>query len=517
MKLLSVLIGTLVWVVACGGSGASSAGQATVSCPVQEQKAASQPEIEALLRDVLAPQLCARVQGSFVALPEEGAPEGPLAASAPAVGRWNIDSCQSQIKDDVLEVFLQGSGFTWVDQQSSGFQVKQYLFFDASASFRAKAHLGYEPTKKVVSLWLIPDGAVQANVQPKGDVSARATNVFSSVVGGVLDFAGSSVDAQAVEQARHTGTERFKRILAKGFTLSIDLGKQQSDFMVGQLALGELPKRPFDNLLEGQWLINGRSKIWPGGWDILGPIPQQPEPRVLQVGLETGHAAELSVLCAELMQDFLRGEQAFSSDMPKLARKLSKIDKVGMLESIKLPDLSCPLVVMITPAAGNAEPVTLRYRDMPEALLHQQGAQLQGASAVHYPVEVSLLDVQLAGKDANGRDWDLLGGRPDIFVVSSYGQEQRQLDRTNTVQDNKRAVFNRKLPRRFTELDLPLRFMIFDADATRDELVGMAMLESKQLPKTNTTTKQFTLSLAVRSLNADAKVLGYLRLKVIHP
>jgi hypothetical protein len=246
-------LGICMGLVACGGSATKEA-----SAPTSVQKADQTPqtssstaapdsakaELLTMVRDLLVPQLCERVRGSFIALPAEGTPQGPRAGLAPAVGRWHIEDCHAHTKGEVVSLRLVGLGWTWVERHASGFKMQQYLFFDAEASLQTTFDIGYDPATKIASLWMQPQAGLQARITPRGTLSAQATNIFAAIVGGVLGLTGSSVDSTARKQVEQEGSKRLREQLAGGFTATWDLKSQQMDFMVGALAKGQVPLRP---------------------------------------------------------------------------------------------------------------------------------------------------------------------------------------------------------------------------------------------------------------------------------
>lgn len=499
---------------ACGGAAKSEPAPTAV----QKADRASQTgahtaapdsakaELLTMVRDLLVPQLCERIRGSFIALPAEGSPQGPQTGLAPAVGRWHIEDCHASTQAEVVSLRLYGLGWTWVQRQASGFKLQQYLFFDAEASLQTTFDIGYDPSTKIASLWMQPQAGVQARVTPRGSLSAQATNIFAAIVGGVLGITGSSVDATARQQVEKEGSQRLREQLAGGFTATWDLKSQQMDFMVGALAKGQMPLRPSTDAAKGVWQVNARSRIWPQGIDVIGPFREEHMPRTLYLELEQGEAVQASALCADAFMDYIKRRAQGETLEPPLGKNLVTVSALGRVHAVALPSMSCPLAVVLAPKARAQLPIQVRYRDGAPSTLK---ASLPQPALVRRPVRIQLLDVHLQTHDADGAAWDVWGGKADIFVVTTTQRTGREVDRTHVVSDRNHAVFERWLPGSYEKDGLPLRLMVYDKDPTRDEPVGAAVLEAAAL---EALTQEVILP--IYTLSARAAQVGVIRFKL---
>lgn len=508
-------LGICVGLVACGGAAKKEAVTPTAAQkadPASHAGAAaaapdnSKAEMLSMVRDLLVPQLCERIRGSFIALPAEGASNGPQAGLAAAVGRWHIEDCHAHTKVEVVSLRLVGLGWTWVERHASGFKMQQYLFFDAEASLQTTFDIGYDPATKIASLWMQPQAGVQARITPRGTLSAQATNIFAAIVGGVLGLTGSSVDATARKQVEQEGSKRLREQLAGGFTATWDLKSQQMDFMVGRLAKGQVPLRPSPEATGGVWQVNGRSRIWPKGIDVIGPFSQQHMPRTLHVVLEQGEAVQLSALCADAFVDYLKRRAQGEALEPPLGKNLAAISTLGRAQPIALPAMSCPLAVVLAPQSQAQLPIQVRYRDGAPTTLDTSIVQ---PTVTPRPVRLQLLDVHLQWHDADRAAWDVWGGKADIFLVTTNQRSGREVDRTHIINDRNHAVFKRWLPGTYGKGELPLRLVVYDKDPTRDEPVGAAVLDA---PALDALTQEVILP--IHALSARAKQVGVIRLRI---
>jgi hypothetical protein len=95
-------------------------------------------------------------------------------------------------------------------------------------------------------------------------------------------------------------------------------------------------------------------------------------------------------------------------------------------------------------------------------------------------------------------------------VVTASVPLGRALDTTPLVSDRNDARWDRWLPGAFErDRDLPLRFTVYDDDATTRELVGTADLDARSLPDASG-----ELTLPVRTPGAVPQQTATLRLRV---
>lgn len=478
-----------------------------------------QEEVRALLTEALTPQLCPKLLGSFLGLPGESSLRGPASGTVASVGRWWIRSCDARVDHGRLSLRIGGSGWTWVDRESDGFRVRQYLLFDASAALETDVSVGYDRATRVASLWMTPANGVQAQITPRGMVSAEATGFFSTILGGVAALTGTTVSERARVQAGELGSTQLRERLAGGFTMTIALDSHQVDFMVGALQRGELPERPYPAGSEGPWLVNQRSSVWPGGLDVVGPLDLDAAPLSLDVTLEEGDGVVIQAACADDLGRYFDARLRDPSATPSAPRwtPVATLRPGSSTQTVSLPAAlpegnGCPALLTFAPPSGSTLPARMRYRVMPRA-----GAPRR-ASAPRPRVEatptrrvrVQIVGVTVRPENADGRAWDLVGGDADVLVRTASVPMGREIDRTPVIEDHNNATFNRWLPSAF-ELprDLPLRFSVFDDDSTTQELIGAADLNASAIPDASG-----EISLPVRTNGAVPVQTGTLRLRV---
>jgi hypothetical protein len=491
----------------------------------------SPDELSELLAELLAPRICDQVVGAYIGLPGDESHEGPDAGLDPSVGRWWIRQCQADVSEGRLRVAIAGSGWTWLDRESMGFRVRQYLRFDAAATFAASLHVGYDARTRIATVWLHPDPDVQATVTPQGLVRAEATGLFSSVLGGILDLTGSNANDRARTQAADEGSQRLRDRLTTGFTVTYQLDSQQMDFMLGELARGQTPARPWPNT-EIPWVINERSAVWPMGMDVVGPIPIDTGEAALDLELEEGESAVVRRACADDLARWLDAAWNGSAEAVPPGESIAELRQVGVPQTLHIPAQDCRSVLLVTPGARASLPVMLRYRVTPLALPEEAPAEPtarvaydgtglgpayrspglpgQPAPAPPVPVRIEVRSLSVTENTANGGDWDVVGGEPDPYLVVSSIPGRRELDRSPTSDDRREVRLDRMLPGALRVEDFPIRFVVYDEDVTSDELIGSADVEASALR-----AGALELVLSLRSQGDRPAQTGTLRVRLI--
>ncbi len=536
MSLRSLSLTALAITVAgCAGMGAAggsttptSGGQASLAGDAGGAPPPTNvdPELRALVTDVIAPQLCPRLVGSFVGLPGDEVAEGAAAGTLPSVGRWWIRQCEASVVDGHLSFRIAGPGFTWVKQESHGFRVRQYLMFEADAHVVTDLSLAYDPATRIASLWMAPVQPVAATITPRGGLTAEATTFFSRVVGGILELTSANADERARAEAERVGSEQLAARLGAGFTMTLALDRQQVDFMVGALARGVVPERPFpDEPGAPPWVLNQRVRIERGGVDIVGPIPPSAEPLALDFELEEGEGVVVRSACQEPVHDYLdaRFRDAAAEPPPPPGTDLMTATIVGERRRIELAPSACARLLLIAPRVASDLPTRMRFRVLPiVAAGAATGATTGGSGAITVQTEpappavprvrfrLALGALSVRGQNAAGSDWDLVGGGPDVFVITYSVPGQRELDRSPVAADATEVRLSRFLPGVYAPLEhLPLRFVVMDEDTTTDELIGTAELDAAELP-----AHSGEITLPIVSEGATAVQVGTLRVRV---
>ena len=436
----------------------------------------STDETHELLAALLSEQLCPRLRGAYIGLPGDGDAVGPTAGLVASAGRWWIRTCDATVGNGRIALHLAGPGWTWIDQQASGFRVQQYVLFDADVRLGADVSIGYDAARRVASVWMTPEGGVAAHVQPLGVVHAVAQGFFASVVGGLATLTGASPSERATASAGDLGAAQMRTRLAAGFTMTYALATHQVDFMVGRLDRGDQPQRPFAAIESGAWTVNARSVLHPGGVDVIGPIDVS-NPVAIDVALEEGPGVALRSACANDLATYF--DLRFRvPDMPAPmppGRALVTVTD-SEVHRVALPPGTCPVVILATSVSGNELPVRLRYRVAPPAMTDVPPPAPRR-------IRVTIVSVSVAPHTPNGHDWDVVGGAVDPYVVVASLPQGREIDRTPVASDRNEAVYQRVVPGTLNVVtDFPLRLTVFDRDETSDELVGTGDLPISALP-----------------------------------
>ncbi|HJL19863.1 MAG TPA: hypothetical protein RMH99_29640 [Sandaracinaceae bacterium LLY-WYZ-13_1] len=489
-------------------------------------------ELSELMAELIAPRICDQVTGSFIGMPGEDGHEGTAAGLDPAVGRWWIRRCAADVRDGRLHVGIAGPGWTWLDRESTGFRVRQYLRFEAEAAFSASLHVGYDARSRIATIWLRPAPGVEAQVRPTGLVQAEATGIFSSMLGGILDLTGSSASDRAQQQAAEEGSQRLTEKLATGFTVTFQLDNEQMDFMLGQLARGQTPQRPWPSGATA-WLVNERSSVWPGGVDVVGPIPEDAGEISLDVELEEGEGAVLRRVCADTLHRWLDAAWNGQTSGPPDGHQVAALNSTHAPRTVRLDATDCRSLLLVTPREQAELPVMLRYRVTPveapepgdgggpavasvggggaDGASHGGSSASAGSATAVRPrtVRVELRSLSVTAQMGDGSDWDMFGGEPDPYVIVTSIPQGRQLDRSDVADDSREVRLHRTLPGALRMEDFPLRFVVYDEDVAGDEVVGSADLEPSSIPG-----RESDMTLDIRSQGDTPRQTGTLRLRI---
>ncbi|MGE0786570.1 MAG: hypothetical protein AB7S26_12940 [Sandaracinaceae bacterium] len=490
----------------------------------------SADELSELMSEMLAPRICQQVTGAFIGLPGDEGHDGAEGGIDPAVGRWWIRRCSARVDDGRLHVSFGGPGWTWLDRESTGFRVRQYLRFEGDAALTASLHVGYDRRARVATVWLRPEPGVTAEVRPTGLVRAEATGVFSAMLGGILDLTGNSASNQAQVQAAEEGSQRLAAKLQTGFTVTFALDTEQLDFMLGQLPRGLTPVRPWESN-GAVWLVNERSAVWPGGVDVIGPIPADAGAVTIDVELEEGDGAVVRRVCEEDMYRWLEEAWAGRGQGPPRGDQIAELRGTHQVRAVQVPERECDGLLVVTPIGETTQPVLARYRvssdEARAAALEaaEQAMQGRGPSVISPPgpgpgpvqpqqvlpqsLRIEIRNVSVAEHNAEGGDWDMFGGEPDPYVVVTSIAQGRELHRTEAVDDSREARFDRLLPNAVRLDSFPIRFVVYDEDVAGDEVVGSADLEASQLG-----SGAGELTLDLRSQGATPRRTGAIRLRL---
>jgi hypothetical protein len=497
-----------------GGETGSSGGGSSVT---------AEGDLGTLLVDVVTPRLCDSLRGSFIGLPGEGGHTGPAAGTDPTVGRWWIRECTATERNGRLDLAIRGTGWSWTDRESMGFQVRQYLRFDASARFTASMEMAYDRPNRIVTIWMRPQGAVEANVTPRGLVEARATGVLSGMLGGLLALGGSSPNDQARQQVAQEGSQRLRDRLGAGFTVTYAMAQEQMDFMVGALERGQLPERPYPPEAGIVWSVNQRLAVWPGGLDVIGPIDGNRGAHTLDFHLEEGEQALVDAVCAADFEVFYDHVLQGVAASPPSGQRVLDVAQLGRQERVTLPTMACPTLLLVTTRPNATMPVRARVRVFEGA--HGAAASAAatsstagtgaaattaGTPSAGRPMRVRLTGMTIATLSATGSRWDLIGGEPDPYVIIVSVPGAREIERTQVVADQHEINLDHWLPGAYHAQDLPLRFSVYDDDVGTDELIGVAELSHAQALAAGSSE----IRLELRTTGAVPATLGILRLTV---
>lgn len=357
------LILTGLLVVSCGDGGELPADQEPLAAPTRS--AVQDGSLRTLLADVSENRLCDLLEGRLVPLQEPDAATGPDAGLAPAVGRLWVETCNVERRGAQLAIDLGGRGWTWADESRAGplgssFAVRGFLRFRAQLSVEGDIDLGYSEEHRVVSLWFSPTRSPSSQMTLLGEIPVQAQGGWSGIIGTVGEILGGPLSQQARPVASQFGASLISQRLSRGFTATTDLCTGQPDFIIGPLADGQRPRRPYpdDDLV---WQTNERINLFHGGIDVSGPWDAGSRGLRIDIENERGPGFQARLLCQQQARMVL---EAFIEGRP--AAMAGEINRrtvaTGRSETIEIQSSTCPVMLVLTPDPQETEPVVLRLR-----------------------------------------------------------------------------------------------------------------------------------------------------------
>ncbi len=358
-RLATPLVGAAL-AISCSGETSDSPPPATL--PVPTRSAVEDANMRALALDLAAGRICDELKLLPVVQDPLGA--GAQTAQAPNIGRLWVRECAASHENGALALRLAGLGWTWIDQSQAGpfgtsFTARGHLGFDYEVGLTGDVDSAYDPERRVLSVWLTPSEPAAARIEPRRAVSVRAEGDWSellSVVGGLVG-APVTGPGPATTVLRREGAGRMRQRLSQGFTFTVDLCSGQRDALLGPLAGGQTPERPYADD-GGRWLANERTQLRRGGLDAVGPFEMGDATLQLDVDVEDGPGVNLWAYCADdaerLLERYVsRGRGDFDDASAVFSHRASPGPSRAAITA------RCPVVLLGEPMDGVT---TYRFR-----------------------------------------------------------------------------------------------------------------------------------------------------------
>jgi hypothetical protein len=398
MRVIALLALTLL---AVGGGCAKAETVTALVAPSNE--AAPKPldadALQALVVEAIHREACPKLRGQIVGLPDDG--------GASTSGRWLLRDCETHVDGTTLSMHVAGHGWQYVDRESHGFRVRQYVYFSASFDARAHAQLAYHADRNVAMVRLVPDDALAVKVNALGTVSADAQNWGAMLVGVVGRAVAHSPDSMARAQIATEGEAILRAKLAEGATLAYDSRAGTFAFTLGA-SEGGAPRAP-----EGV-LVDERERLHGGGVLVSGPFDAS-SPVELSVSSNEGESKiAYRAICerdAELALDALFRREHSSVNAPGSRVAASSAP-------IVLTPPACRWVLVTASADGT---------DTTARVVLRRGAAAssppEASTSTRRWARVTLLKFALHRERPDGTPWDPYDGQPDphFWVVTPAG------------------------------------------------------------------------------------------------
>ena len=289
--------------------------------------------------------VCAALRDRFIGLPARSAPAsaGSERGPAPLAGHWWVRGCTLELGRNELILGLHGPAWYWVDSAAGDFGLRQQVGFDIDAELAGTVQVTYR--SGVVSLRFEPTREPVVVVRASDDLHLYATSAWAELLR-LMPFV--PIRARVAEGLAEQASASFRDELARGATVTYDVGQDQADLALEQLASGTTPERAFKDGMS--WLVNDRLLLPPGATHAFGPVEPAPEYHLDAIN-ETGGGLEYRALCA---RDMAANFGPVMDGTPDRIRPEALVASGRLLGSgrhgVTLHVANCPFFIVISPA-----------------------------------------------------------------------------------------------------------------------------------------------------------------------
>lgn len=301
--------------------------------------------------------LCRAIADHFLALPSmdpQWSTSAPSPAPAPSAGRWCVNHCSAVSHGSELAVTLRGPGWYWVDQSSSGLQVRQQVPFEMSLQVTGQFRQGAQDG--VLSLWFTPSAQAVVQVDAPAALEVAPLNTWGHLLSWVPGVSPARLAARRFKQDL---TQSLQAQAQTGATFTYNLRSGQADAVLGHLAPGKTPGVALSD--EPTWAVNERLVLAPRGVQVLGPI----DPGVLTTNLvvEQGPGVTYRALCQQTLRENYQAirDGAFSSLPPSTWLVSNTVTGPGE-RTATLHIQGCKLYLVVTSSSQAYTLASLRVR-----------------------------------------------------------------------------------------------------------------------------------------------------------
>jgi hypothetical protein len=301
--------------------------------------------------------LCRSLADRFVGLPSvdrRWSNAQTPTAPAPSAGRWWVRQCSAKSRGSELEVVLSGPGWYWIDQRSSGIEVRQQVPFELTIEVTGR--LREAANNGVFSLWFVPSQEPVVRVEAPPSLEAKPVNAWGEIVSFLPGVSPAEVAARRFKQDLE---QAFQAQSRAGATFTYDLSSGQADATLGQLPPGKTPRPVLDD--EATWLVNERLLLAPRGVQVLGPI--DPGELTMNVIVEQGPGLIYRAVCQQTLRDNYQAIMAGSFSGLTRASWLAEGTLVGLGErTSRFRVEACKFYLVVTASSRAYAVGALRVR-----------------------------------------------------------------------------------------------------------------------------------------------------------
>jgi hypothetical protein len=336
-----------------------AAGSLLTACAnAREPKAPASPVI--LQSKTSNNWVCRGLMNRFLGLPSAATDDAK--APAPLAGRWWIRGCELGLTASLagkkeLLVHLEGPGWYWVDFEKNHLELHQQVPFELSADIMGTIRFAY--SDGVASLWFEPTREANVQVKASANLELHGATPWGSLLRRMplLPIRSMTADRLSDRAANEFGVQ-----MKRGITVTYDLAKGQADMALGELRLGETPRRVFED--GTSWIENDRLLLPAGATQVFGPL--EPSPIDLDVVVERGPGVVYRAMCASSMPAHLKHIAEGRPDrIPEIELIGTGLLTGGGSHSSQLEFDGCPYYLIVSSARDEVTLVALRLSAHP--------------------------------------------------------------------------------------------------------------------------------------------------------
>jgi hypothetical protein len=315
-----------------------------------------------------------------------------------STGRVWPRKCTAQRTGDGLHVEAEIVGWQWIDQQSAGFAVHDWVYFRATLAADLGATVRTDASGHV-TLKLKAADAAKVKVAALGEVRAHASNPAAALMGIATGIVGLGPNTLATNAMRGRVRDVFIARASSGFDFALDDPSLASD-------------APSDKRDAPPWLDQTQG-LFPRGALLSGSFPAGAIAR-LDYDIEGDASVLARPVCVEEAAATI---DTFLADKPEPHEKPAGVIELKRRGQVVLPALRCPWLLVTGVRDDVSATAKIRLSPVPRSSENWGEKRWVRATLVSFTLE---------REDPEGGKWDPPNGAADpLFSIGPPGRQVR--------------------------------------------------------------------------------------------